>query len=79
VQILTMTATGRSVRQITSGTGIHEAPSWSPNGRRIAFDFSPEVDPSVPDFQTRLWTMRADGGDARPLPLREPGFDVEPK
>jgi Tol biopolymer transport system component len=33
----------------------------------------------VPDFQTRLWTMRPDGGDAGPLPMREPGFDVEPK
>jgi Tol biopolymer transport system component len=79
IQIVTMTARGRHLREITSGPGIHEAPSWSPNGRRIAFDFSPEVDPTVPGFETRLWTIRRDGSHARPLPMRHPGFDVEPK
>ena len=37
-------------------------------------------DPEAPEaFQTRLWTMRADGGRARPLPMRRPGFDTEPR
>ena len=72
-------ADGRDLRVITSGPGIHEIPSWSPSGRRIVFDYSPEADPSKPGFQTRLWTMRADGSRARPLPMRRPGFDVEPK
>jgi TolB protein len=40
---------------------------------------SPEPDPSTPGFQTRLWTMRADGAHARPLPIWPAGFDVEPK
>jgi dipeptidyl aminopeptidase/acylaminoacyl peptidase len=78
-QIATMTADGRDLRVLTSGPGIHEVPSWSPNGRRIAFDFSPEADPSTPGFETRLWTMRADGSKPKPLPMDEPGFDVEPK
>jgi Tol biopolymer transport system component len=79
VQIATMAADGGDLREITSGKGIREVPSWSPDGRRIAFDHSPEPDPSTPGFQTRLWTMRADGGYARPLPMSAAGFDVEPK
>jgi TolB protein len=78
-QIGTMTAHGGDLREITSGPGIHEVPSWSPSGSRIVFDFSPEADPETPGFETRLWTMRADGSHPRPLPMREPGFDVEPK
>jgi Tol biopolymer transport system component len=53
-------------------------PSWSPSGRRIVFDFSPEPD-TTPGFETRLWTMRADGSEAKPLPMDQPGFDNEPK
>ena len=79
VQIATMASDGGDLREITSGTGMHEVPSWSPDGRRIAFDYSPEPDDSTPGFHTRLWTMRADGSHARPLPMSSAGFDVEPK
>jgi Tol biopolymer transport system component len=78
-QIATMKADGTDLRVITSGPGIHEVPSWSPDGRRIVFGYSPEADPETPGFETRLWTMRADGSHARPLPIQPPGFDVEPK
>jgi TolB protein len=78
-QIASMTADGGDLRVITSGPGIHEVPSWSADGRRIVFDYSPEADPDTPGFATRLWTMRADGAHARPLPMSTPGFDVEPK
>lgn len=77
-QVATMTPDGRDVRVITSGHGIHEVPSWSPSGRRIVFDFSTD-DPNAPSFETRLWTMRANGSHAQPLPMRSWGFDVEPK
>ena len=79
MQIATARPDGRGLRVITSGPGIHEIPSWSPSGRRIVFGYSPEADPSTPGFETRLWTMRADGSRARALRMRRPGFDVEPK
>jgi Tol biopolymer transport system component len=78
-QIATMKPDGSDLRVITSGRGIHEVPSWSPSGRRIAFDYSPIADPETPGFETRIWTMRADGSGARPVPMRRPGFDVEPR
>lgn len=77
-QIATMNADGGDLRVITSGPGIHEVPSWSPDGSTIVFDFSPD-NPEAPGFETRLWTMDADGSDARPLPMRRDGFDVEPR
>jgi TolB protein len=78
-QIATVRPDGSDVRVITSGRGIHEVPSWSPDGRRIAFDSSPEPDPNTPGFETRIWTMRADGSHARPLPMSRAGFDVVPR
>jgi Tol biopolymer transport system component len=73
-----MNADGGGFRVITSGPGIHEVPSWSPDGDRIVFDYSPD-NPDTPGFETRLWTMRPDGTHARPLPMSPPGFDTEPK
>jgi Tol biopolymer transport system component len=77
-QIATMRPNGSDVRVLTSGPGIHEVPSWSPNGRKLVFNYSPLL-PDNPKFETRLWTMRADGSRARPLPMRRPGFDAEPR
>jgi TolB protein len=79
LQIATMNPDGSDLRVITSGPGIHEVPSWAPSGRRIVFDYSRDADPSTPGFATRLWTMLADGSHARALPMRRPGFDVEPR
>ncbi len=79
VQIATMASDGSGAEVLTSGHGIHELPSWSPNGRRIVYDFSPSTDFSSPEFETHLWTMRADGSRKRRLPMRSPGFDVEPR
>jgi Tol biopolymer transport system component len=63
---------------ITSGRGVHDAPSWSPNGKRLAFNYSPRrLD--APEFKTRLWTIRANGTHMRRLPMSDRGFDVEPK
>jgi Tol biopolymer transport system component len=78
-QIATIASDGGDLRTLTSGSGIHEVPSWSPDGRRIVFDYAPQADPNTPGFQTRLWTMRADGSHPRPLPVWPAGFDVEPR
>ena len=77
-QIATMRRTGRDVKVITSGTGIHEVPSYSPSGQRLVFDASHQ-DPSSPHFQTHLWVMRADGSHAHRLAMASSGFDVEPR
>jgi Tol biopolymer transport system component len=69
---------GSDFRFITSGRGVHDAPAWSPNGRRLVFNHSfRRLDD--PKFQTRLWTVRANGTHKRPLPMSHRGFDVEPK
>ena len=78
-QIATSQPNGSGMRTITTGPGIHEAPSWSPDGQRIGFDYSPQSDPNTPGFETHLWTMHDDGADTAPLPIANPGFDVEPR
>jgi TolB protein len=78
-QIATSRPDGSDRHVITSGPGIHEGPSWSPDGNRIAWDYSPLSDPNDPAFSTRLYTMRPDGSQPRPLALRDPGFDVVPR
>ena len=75
VHIATMDPDGRHVRQLTFGEGIQEVPKWSPDGRWITFNASPNF-PDVPGFHTDIWIMRADGSDARQL--TRGGFDVEP-
>jgi Tol biopolymer transport system component len=77
-QIATMRRTARDLRKVTSGHGIHEVPSYSPNGHRIAFDASRQ-DPNSPNFKTHLWVMHANGAHAHLLPMQTRGFDVEPR
>ena len=73
--LATMDPNGRHVRQLTFGKGIQEVPKWSPDGRWITFDASPDF-PDEPGFHTDIWTMRADGTGARQL--TSGAFDVEP-
>jgi Tol biopolymer transport system component len=75
VHIATMDPNGRHVRQLTFGEGIQEVPKWSPDGRWITFDASPDF-PDAPGFHTDIWIMRADGSHKRQL--TRGAFDVEP-
>jgi Tol biopolymer transport system component len=77
-QIATMRRDGSDLKVITSGKGIHEVPSYSPNGQGLVFDASHQ-DPSSPSFRTHLWVMRADGSDPHRLAMASSGFDVEPR
>ncbi|HJY33432.1 MAG TPA: protein kinase [Vicinamibacterales bacterium] len=54
-------ADGSNAHQLTHGPGRYQgSPSWSPDGRRIAFD-SKDADQA----DQEIWTIDADGGNAR--------------
>ena len=68
-------ADGSNPQQLTHGPGGSQgSPSWSPNGRRIAFDAQGD-DPK--DSHTHLWIIDADGGAPRRL-TPETGDQVVP-
>jgi Tol biopolymer transport system component len=68
-------ADGSNARQLTHGPGVSQgSPSWSPNGRRIAFDALGD-DPK--DSHTHVWIIDADGGTSRRL-TPEAGDQVVP-
>ncbi|WP_205696022.1 PD40 domain-containing protein [Conexibacter sp. SYSU D00693] len=67
-----MDADGANPRNLTAGSGRWEsAPSWSPDGTRLAFERAelpgnPEDDPAV-EASGEIWTMAVDGSDQRRL------------
>ena len=84
-QIATADIDGSNPQQITSGPAIHEAPSWSPDGLHLVFDFSPTTPDNDPNFHTTIYVMNADGSDPHAvipdtvLRGQERIFDVEPQ
>ena len=77
-QIGTINSDGTDFKQITSGPGIHEAPTWSPDGSQIVFDYSPLL-PVGPGFFTSIYVMNSDGSNPRLVTTTTDTFDVEPK
>lgn len=78
-QLATIDPDGENMVQITSGPGIHEVPSWSPDGDKIIFNYSPLL-PWEPGFFTSIYVVDSDGSDQRALGVVSPdAFDVEPK
>jgi Tol biopolymer transport system component len=74
-QIATIPASGGAATLLTSGPGMSELPSWSPDGSWIAYDYSPTV--GGPGFHNVLYRMNADG--TNPGLLGTPDtFDVQP-
>jgi TolB protein len=56
-----------------TGPGAPSRPSWSPDGKWVAF-LRPPVQPGYDAAVSTLWTARSDGSDARRLSA--PGADV---
>jgi TolB protein len=59
---------GTHSRRLTARSVLTDAPSWSPDGRRIAFLRSAPASTNSPgSISTTLWTMSADGSHQRQL------------
>ena len=58
---------GGGSRPLTYRDAYRSAPSWSPDGARIAFERRPTI-AAADEPQTDLFTISASGGDERPLP-----------
>lgn len=56
---------GSHRRRLTHGSAFEAHPSYSPDGRRIAFERRPYFTDNRPD-PTRIWLMQRDGDRARP-------------
>jgi TolB protein len=58
MDIFLVDVTGASIRQLTHGEGSNEDPSWSPDGRLLAFS-------STRDGRAQIYVMDADGSAPR--------------
>jgi Tol biopolymer transport system component len=72
----TIRADGTGARRVTRSRVIAEAePEWSPDGRKIAYSRSEWCHTDPFDVCNRIWTVDADGSDARRLiPRQLPGL-----
>ena len=57
---------GGESRRLTSGPR-DSAPSWSPDGSRLAFLRTEESEDGAPEAKPQIWLLPADGGEAEPL------------
>jgi TolB protein len=63
-EVATMAPDGTGLRTLTPSTLLATDPTWSPDGRRIAFVARPAETPTAP---RELWMMDADGTNAHQL------------
>ena len=71
LELYTMASDGSGLRALTHDSVDERDPSWSPDGRRVAYTRNRTRTGSRAD----LWVMNADGGDARRL-TRSPYIDT---
>ena len=64
------------VRLLTAGTGCFAVPAWSPDGKRIAYEYNPNPK-GMPAGKSDVYAMNANGTSRRPLTVTL-GFDGDP-
>ena len=62
VHIYTLNVDGTQLTKLTNDGIINDGPSWSPDGKQIAFNSIRD-----PDGRFKIWVMNADGSDQRRL------------
>jgi Tol biopolymer transport system component len=75
-QIYTETVPPTPVRRLTRGNHCFAVPAWSPDGRRIAYEYNPSPT-GVPARSSDIYVMNANGSFPRPLTTTV-GFDGDP-
>jgi Tol biopolymer transport system component len=61
--VLSVNPDGTQLVNLSPGPASEGQPTWSPDGKTIAFVSRSNVE----DSTSQIWTMNADGGDKRPL------------
>ena len=75
-QIYLETVPPSPVRRLTKGSHCYAVPAWSPDGRRIAFEYNPSA-AGRPARNSDVYVMNANGSFVRRL-TRAVGFDGDP-
>jgi Tol biopolymer transport system component len=78
-EVYVMDADGTNVRRLTNNADFDSAPSWSPDGRLVAFESAPgpTLLPGVEPAEKDVYVMHADGTHVRRL-TDSPGLDEGP-
>ena len=79
LEIYTMDSDGSGQTRLTFNDATDSAPTWSPNGRQIAFHSYRHDDKNAhkAEMNTEIYVMNADGGNQRRL-THYPGLDAAP-
>lgn len=75
-QIYLETVPPSPVKRLTSGAHCFALPAWSPDGRRIAYEYNQNRD-GRPQRLSDVWVMNASGTQRQRL-TTTPGFDGDP-
>jgi TolB protein len=76
-RLFTVKADGHGLRRLTSGSDSESSPSWSPNGRLIAFDRADREDPELDRSLYDIFVVRPNGSGLRRLTHGEP-YSTDP-
>jgi Tol biopolymer transport system component len=66
-RIMVMSASGRNLRAVTTRRPLAEAPTWSPDGRSLAFAGMPARLPMTGSFAQQIYIVSLRSGHARQL------------